>query len=257
MKNVISQLASGKIGEIQNNVQKYRIRENTQLFNMLLIHLQNERDLSDFVDPFEMCSKTFNIYKKQAITFNRLGVESLTKYDTYMVKLICMQTNEIFKSFRPKLLKTKLNSLDVFALLTTLMELKTTIPKANLDDENKFSFTHKKLNFLEVIKQIIAINKLYKLSKKPNEDLRLFLRRNSCIELICQLDEANSKMSTDIHMPKEGDFNRKYFYALRTLIVSAIEIQRMHYRGGDVNIANVDLSNHIWVDRLMSTILEN
>jgi len=256
MTSTLQRLAEGNTRKPVTSTQKVRVRQNTELFNMLLNHLHSKRLIGEFVDPYKSCKKTYKAYEKQAVIFSGVGIKNIVEYDTKLFKKAAYCINELPFPYVPITYKDTHEQQDIMSLISNAICTKELLNKIQLDDHNKINFSLRSLNFSEVIYMISRVNSLYKLTRKHDETLRLFLLRNTTEEFIYQMEKTFEDLNADIHMRKEGDVNRLHFFTLRSLVISIINIQRLHFSGIEPDLEMINIHEHIWVDRILSSSLD-
>lgn len=252
----IRDLAYDNMKQPSLDAKKVRIRENTALFNMILVHLHANREMDNFNCPFETCSKTLSIYKRQAEKLHLLGIKSILKYDTAIINILCEKISELATAYRPKSWSVASSNLDLLLVLSRVGQIKNTLSKITLDEQNKMTFSAKPLNLTQIIYLISSVINLYKSVKKDEESLHSFLLKNTDHEFIYHMENQNLSLDVDLHTKKEGEINRKFIYGLKALVISVFKVQLSHYKGFDLDIEMIDLKDPYWIERVLSTALD-
>lgn len=235
-----------------------KVRENTLLFNMMLQHLSRNKTLENFLNPFATCNKTTLIYQNEVEILHRVGITSIEKYDSQVIKKICSSINDLPENFLYYLHKSICTEYDLYRLLIKLNDMKMYLKEIDFDSYGKITFSKKKYDFNDIIGIIISILLVYKLTKSKEKGLKLntFLFKNTDTEFLKYYENLQEKHSFEFRTRKEGDLNRNFISSLRFLINAFISIQLRDNEPLGVELLYCELNTIVWVDRAMSTIMD-
>lgn len=236
------------------NKQK-RTRESADLMNMLLYELYSNRDLKSFKNPFNVCGRTKKIYLSHALTFHKLGIDSVHRYEQRSANEIEIAVQSIPDRFIPKCNTTVNNDSDLTRIANRLYEIMDALNRLDLDVDSRVTFRIRAMTITDIVYATSAIIKLHKLIDE-DVSLRSFMTGICDFEIDNQLDMYHQQLNVDTKTKKEADLNRRHIFAIRTLIQAIISIQMKHQTNYDVNLSKVDLRCSSWVDRFVSASLE-
>lgn len=254
-ESLLTLISLGSLGSPTIKNKQKRTRESADLMNMLLCELHSNRDLKSFRNPFNVCGRTKKIYLSHALTFHKLGIDRVHRYEQRSANEIEIAVQSIPHRFIPKYNTTVDNDSDLTRIANRLYEIMDALNRLDLDVDNRVTFRIKAMTITDIVYATSAIIKLHKLIDE-NVSLRSFMTGIGDIEMVNQLDMYNQQLNVDINTQKEASLNRRHILAIKTLILAIISIQMKHQTNYDVNLSKVDLHSPIWMDRFVSASLE-
>lgn len=230
-----------------------RRRENTDLLNMILLHLRSENASLEFKNPFSVCGKTERTYLRHAEVLSRLGVETVHKYDSKAAQLIAIELNSIPRNLVPHQKIYIQTDSDWSCLLCKICDIKSALKHIEMDTHDKINFRTKPLSLSAIIYAVGAILSIHKNTNK-DDPLMNFLLGNCDAEMVIQLTIYQQDVNVEKKIQKEAALNRCHLLAIKALIFSILKIQ-LSLKSGFDNLHKIDVRDPFWIDSLVSSVL--
>ncbi|MBD0788152.1 hypothetical protein HUO09_17495 [Vibrio sp. Y2-5] len=250
MTTSLEALASNNI-QTTKQPNKRRIRENTDLFNMML----RATDISDFHNPFGSCDKTFTKYSLHAQSLLKIGINQVHSYDTALMKRTCDLIGKISERYLPSYQSGIKSNDDFYKIITDLNQIKEALTKFKFSNENKIVLTDSLISLTDVIYQTSHLLQLHKCIKQGNGSIAETIYNHTTISFVEVFSKALEILKVEAHCAKEGGVNRREIYYLRAIVIAIIFYQVEILRNPDVDLNSVVIGDIIWTDRIISSVL--